>query len=106
LKDKALVKNAANEEQVKSAEGKQKRKRDYELDDIKYILASPQGRRFFWKYLDFCGVFRTSFTGNSQTFYLEGQRNVGLKMLADLNDADPMAYIKIMNESKGETDNV
>ena len=104
MKEKALVKNAADVDQVKSAESKQKRKRDYELDDVRYILASPQGRRFFWKYLDFCGVFRTSFTGNSQTFFNEGLRNVGLKMLSDLNDADPNAYVKIMNEQKGELD--
>lgn len=106
MKDKALVKNAADPEQVKEAADKEKFKREHEIDDVRYILASQQGRRFIWKYLDFCGVFRTSFTGNSETFFKEGIRNVGLKILADLNEADPMAYVKILDENKGDLINV
>jgi hypothetical protein len=100
--DKPFVKNAADESQVKGAEGKGKRKREQELEDIRSVLATRQGRRFFWRTLIMCHVFETSFTGNSQTFFNEGERNIGLKLFADLNESDPEAYLKMLRESKGD----
>jgi hypothetical protein len=99
---KTLVKNAANEDQVKEAKLREKYGRDREVEDVRSILSSVYGRRFIWRYLDVCGVFKTSFTGSSQTFYLEGQRNIGLKILADINEANPDAFVQMMKESKGD----
>jgi len=99
---KALVGNAADKKQVDEAKGKENRSRDQELEDLRQVLSTRQGRRFYWNLLSFCGVFESSFTGNSQTFFLEGKRTVGLKMLANLNDAQPEAYVTMMNEAKGE----
>ena len=102
---KPLVRNAADEGQVREAESRAKRGRELQIEDICGILATRGGRRFMWRYLEECGVFKTSFTGSSQTFFLEGQRNIGLKILADVTEADPDAYLKMMKESK-ETQNV
>lgn len=96
--DKAF--NAADEAQVEERGKKKESERDQQLNDLRHILASPQGRRFYWRKLSDCGVFKTSFTGNSTTFFNEGMRNVGLGMMTDLMDADPQAYITMMNESK------
>jgi hypothetical protein len=96
--------NAADPTQVKEQAQKEKRGREKELDDVKFILSHRQGRRFYFRYLEECGVFKTSFTGNSQTFFLEGQRNIGLKLLSDLNEAEPEAYIVMIKENKGEID--
>jgi hypothetical protein len=96
--------NAADPTQVKEQSQKEKRGREKELDDVKFILSHRQGRRFYFRYLEECGVFKTSFTGNSQTFFLEGQRNIGLKLLSDLNEAEPEAYIVMIKENKGEID--
>ena len=101
LEENALVKNAADPQQVKQAGGAQRRKREMELRDVANILESQSGRRFVWRYLEECGVFKTSFTGTSQTFYLEGQRNIGLKLLADVNDAAPDAYLVMLKENRG-----
>lgn len=100
--NKAMVGNAADKKQVNDAKNKEKLSRDKELDDIRQVLSTPSGRRFYWGLLGFCGVFESSFTGNSQTFFLEGKRQVGLKMLADLNEAQPDAYVTMMNEAKGD----
>lgn len=97
-----MVQNAADQNQVREANLKVKYGREKELEDIKYILASPQGRRFVWRYLEITGLFKTSFTGSSETFFLEGGRNIGLKILADVNEADPEGYLKMLKESKGE----
>jgi len=101
-KNKALVGNAADKQQVSDAKSKEKRTHDRDIEDIKNVLSSRSGRRFYWRLLSFCGVFESSFTGNSQTFFLEGKRTVGLKMLDDLNRAQPDAYVTMMKEAKGD----
>lgn len=99
--DQVLVKNGSDEEQVKRAERKEAFKSNQNVDDMRFVLANAQGRRVLRKYLEACGVFRTSFSENvNQTLFLEGQRNVGLMLLNDINAADVMAYVKIMNEGK------
>lgn len=91
---------AADPAKVKKQESKANYLRRRELDDLFTVLSSAQGRRVIWRYLEFCGVFKTSFTGNSETFYREGQRNVGLKLLAEVNECDSSAYTKMLEESK------
>lgn len=77
---------------------RQKEQRRQELKDVIFILSSSEGRRFFWRYLTFCGVFRTTFTGNNQTFFKEGERNIGLSLFADMNEAVPEAYAVMQRE--------
>jgi len=101
--DRALVKNAADKEQVKSARKKETSRRDNELLDVEHMLASFNGRRFMWRFLQMCGMFETSFSqSTNQTFFNEGQRNIGLKLMSDINEANPDAYMTMMKESKGE----
>jgi hypothetical protein len=100
MNNRVAVKNAADADQVQSAKEKDKRGRERDLADVHHILSSPGGRRFLWRYLELCGVYRSSFTGSSETFYLEGQRNIGLKLLADITEADPESYMLMMKEAK------
>lgn len=102
-KQKPLVRNAANESEVRAAEQKEKFTLEKEQNDLRFILSSEQGRRFVWKQLSLCGVFKTSFTGNSETFFLEGRRDIGLRLLDDIMSVDPDGFLKMMNEyKKGE----
>jgi hypothetical protein len=94
------MKNAANKKEVEQANREEKFSYKQQLADIRLILESEQGRRFLWKYLSKCGVFKSSFTGNSQTFFLEGQRNIGLQLMEDIMAADADAYVKMAKENK------
>jgi hypothetical protein len=96
------VKNAADENQIKIDREKNKFKQDTEDNDLKFLLASDQGRRFIWNMLEKCGVFKSSFTGSSETFFLEGQRNIGLKLMSDIMRVDPESYLKMIKSNKGE----
>ena len=69
-------------------------------DDLKFLLSTQHGRRYLHELLDYCGLYRTSMAGSSETFFREGMRSTGLKILADITEADPEAYLKMMSETK------
>ena len=100
MSENAKPYNAADEENVKQRKRKDEQARDGELDDLRQIMDSVHGRRFIWRLLDKAGVFRTSFTGNSTTFFNEGMRNLGLMVLADVHQACANQYIQMMQEAK------
>ena len=92
--------NVADIDQIKKTAKKEKLQEELEKKDMQDLLRTGFGRRIIWRYLSFCGVFKTSFTGDSQTFFNEGQRNVGLKIIDDINEANPQAYVDMMLEAK------
>ena len=50
------------------------------------ILKNKEGRWFIMRLLDATGINANSFTGNSHTFFNEGKRQVGLELLARIQD--------------------
>ncbi len=67
-----------------------------EADDIKWLMARKQGRRIMQRQLERAGVFRSSFNTNSMTMaFTEGQRNEGLKLLAQIMQHAPDRYIEM-----------
>lgn len=68
-----------------------------DLDDAtRFVLSNPRARRFLWWVLEQCGLFRASFSGNSSTFFAEGERNIGLKIISQLDGVNPTAFPKLM----------
>jgi len=65
---------------------------DQYAEDIKWLLSSKQGRRIVWRLLAATGIHRNSFTGNSTTFFREGERNVGLRFTRDFMAAAAEEY--------------
>jgi len=94
------VKNAADDKQVRGAVRDEKNRREQELNDVRNVLNSAFGRRFVWRLLEFSGIYKTSFTGNSHTFFNEGMRNIGLSIMTDINEACPEQLITMMKEAK------
>ena len=95
----------------KSQRERQKRQRSdayMEDDDMKWLMGSRQGRRIMHRVLDRAGIFRTSFTGNSETFFREGERNVGLILFNQIMVACPESFTQMMKDQKerrSSTDN-
>ena len=73
---------------------------DQEADDFKWVMSNKKGRRFIWRHLEAAGVFRSSFTGNSETLFREGSRNLGLQVLAMVMKHTPEAFHLMMQEQK------
>lgn len=63
--------------------------RDRDIDALNHVLSSELGRWFFCRLLDRTDILKQSFTGNSETFFNEGKRKVGLaymNMLGQIGD--------------------
>jgi len=101
MTEKAKTFNAADEDQVKTRKRKDERLRERELNDLRQVMSSVEGRRFVWRLLEKAGVYKTSFTGNSTTFFNEGQRNMGLMVLGDVHEACAEMYLEMMREAQG-----
>ena len=74
--------------------------RQVEANDIKWLMANKQGRRIVWRLLAEAGVYRSSFTGNSETFFREGKREIGLFLLREITNHCAEAYVLMLSESK------
>ena len=48
---------------------RQERVREQWLDDIRVVLSTEAGRRFYWDVMAFAGIFEDGMTGNSTTFF-------------------------------------
>ena len=79
----------------------EKEKRLQELEDIKWILSDPRGMRFWKRFFILSKVFSTSMTGNSWTFFNEGQRNFSLQYLKDIAEACPEKIPELILCSEG-----
>jgi hypothetical protein len=94
-----------SEIETKNKESKKeyKLRRDRETDDLRVVLKKPEGRRFVYKVLCECGVFKASFTLNSmQSAFNEGRRDIGLALLKLLDEAEPNAYSQMLTEHFSE----
>lgn len=89
----------ADPSKVEERARQEKESREQELADFQFIMENPQGRRFMMRMLDMTGFQKSSFTGNSTTFFNEGQRNIGLQLWADIQEF-PQLYLKMLLEQK------
>lgn len=76
-----------------------KQEQERERQDIVWLMSTPGGRRIMWGLLGKAGVFKSSFTGNSTTFFNEGQRNLGLIYLNLINEVCPDQYVAMAKEA-------
>lgn len=93
------------EREAETLEAKARERRRKELDDLRWLLAHPQGRRITTRLLDQAGVFRSSFnTSGSVMAFNEGRRDTGLFLTAELLEASADGYMKVLKEFKAKDD--
>jgi len=72
----------------KKAEKKKKIERIQHLKDLRDICNTPQGERFFRKFLKEAGLFsQPARSRDADTYFACGEMNTGLRLLADLDEA-------------------
>ena len=96
----SLVRNASDKEQVRHADKRLETRRLQELEDIRKVLETPSGRRFYWRILSMCGITKQTYIdGNPNgTFFLEGKRSIGNELFSDAQSADLKAVFEMMQD--------
>jgi hypothetical protein len=62
-------------------------------------MSASDGRDWFYKQLSMCHVYQTSFSTNALSMaFAEGERSVGLRLMADLVQAAPDKYLEMLSE--------
>lgn len=80
--------------------------REQEAADLKWLMGSKRGRRMVWRQLERAGVFRLSFNTNAmQMAFAEGNRNEGLRTLAQIHTLCPELYPVMVKENVNDNRN-
>jgi len=101
IEDKALVRNAADKKQVKSAAEQVKIDREEEIADCLHVMDTEQGRRFIDRIVNkICHYDTTLFNpSGSGMYYEQGERNVGRIIKGDCCEASLELYQKAEKEN-------
>lgn len=75
---------ASSPEQVRDLETKRRNKRTQEENDLRKLLNTPEGIRFFRRLFVQCNLFSHGTTGDNMTFFNNGVRSVALKYFEEV----------------------
>ena len=74
-----------------------------ELQALGRLMGDPAGRRWMREILAACHVWDTSYATNAiRMAFLEGERNQGLKLQAEIAEANPDAFLLMLKENNSE----
>jgi hypothetical protein len=74
-------------------------RRRKELEDLRWLLGHPQGRRIAMRLLEEAGVYRSSFNHSGSVMaFNEGKRHIGLFLTAEFLEAAPDGFMKVLKE--------
>lgn len=69
-------------------------------DAVIALTSSPEGRSYLWGLMAEAKVFTQTYTGEALSgAFHEGQRAIGLRILADVMEFNPDAYIVMAKEN-------
>lgn len=91
--------NAADAAQVKAARRREQRVRERELNDVRAVLAITGGRRLLWRLMGKFGVNGSVFAEPNLMAYNSGKQDAGHLILAEVVEAQPEAYLQMMQEA-------
>lgn len=97
----ALVKNAADPEQVENARRKEKKSGERLKDAYAAVFQTIEGQMVWWDLLSQCGVNRTVIGAtDAQTNFNAGRQDVGHWALAKVIESDPDVYVQMMRRAQ------
>lgn len=92
--------NASDRRQIREAKRTARQDNLARLFSVNQLMSSVQGRQYAYNLLSRCHVFNTTFNTNALSMaYAEGERNIGLMLIADIMSICADQYIIMMRES-------
>ena len=72
---------------------------------LRNLMASIDGREWMFELLELCHVYKTSFAYEPVAMaFMEGERQVGLHLIGQVQIACPESYLQMMKEAKDRAD--
>lgn len=72
-----------------------------ELEDLKAIMNTVQGSRFILRLLRITGPYQSRFHADARVHaFMDGERNFGCRIVADLLEACPEQYVRLIADAK------
>ena len=100
-----MADNAADRKDIRRKEKEARIADRQRREVIGQIMSTAPGRAWLWDRLSSCHVFHTTFNGDAlASAFQEGQRSVGLALLADILAHCPDQYIQAMREANERHD--
>lgn len=80
---------------------KSKLRREREIEDLKAVMATREGRRFIWRLLGELGSFRTPFVSGAPdaTAFNAGAQNRGFQLMAEIMSEAPKSFLTMQQEA-------
>ncbi len=75
-----------------------KDREDQRAADIRWMLDSERGRRVLFGLIESAGTFNKTFTGNSQAYYLDGRRSIGLELFHETMALESKRFLQMWEE--------
>lgn len=97
--------NAGDEHDVKRRKQSRKIRELQKEAALLALMGTPEGRMWMWDLLTECGIFQTSFSSDAlRMAFAEGQRNIGLRRVAEINRLGPELYARMVGENTKGSD--
>lgn len=91
--------DASNRRDVKAAEKQAKLVEQQRREIVTGIMSVVPGRSWMCDILESCHIFATSYNDIAHRMaFMEGQREVGIRLLSDIMSACPDQYVLMMRE--------
>ncbi len=91
--------DASDEDTVQERKVSQGRSDKKRKDALKKIMSDPSTRIWIRHLLETCHVTSTSLSENPyNTYFLEGERNIGLRVWSEIEDVAPREFAEMMLE--------
>ena len=92
--------NAADTKAIRRAIKADKASTEQRLGVIASTMSNPAGRDYIYSVLERCHVFASTYSPSALAMaFAEGERNIGLQLLADVMSAAPEQYVFMMREA-------
>lgn len=70
-------------------------------EGLRQTMQTEQGRRWLYRLLMFCDPFRNPFSSDALVMAQRcGEVNIGLQIIADMDEVSPELYLQMMKENK------
>jgi len=92
--------DASNRKDIREAEKAAARIERDRIEFLTAALSTVQGRTWFYHFLEDSHLFSDPFSGDPyREAYLKGERNVGLRIFAEISQHCPNQYIQMIKEA-------